>query len=221
MKCYRLDLRRKYSRYIHGLLSLSSAKRVEMHLATCDECRNRLEHLKAAERLISELPAVVPSRNLWLGIEAALHQDDRVHPFVPLWKKVAVLVAFGLTSGVLGAMTYGKLADRNFNSTVRLEEFSRVPIERISSNTEPHIVTEGYVSEVRMNGEDGDRVFKLVGDLHRSSPFVICELIDPLNLPAPPVGSRVRVYGVSRYDNKSDHEWHEVHPVLNIEILKN
>jgi hypothetical protein len=30
----------------------------------------------------------------------------------------------------------------------------------------------------------------------------------------------VRVYGVSRYDAKVGHQWHEVHPVLNIEEVK-
>ncbi len=223
MKCYRLDLRRKYSSYIHGLLSVSTVKKVEMHLGSCPACRGLVERMRKVERLISELPSVSPHRNLWPGIEAALPFGGRLPSYVPLWKKVAIVAVFGLISGVLGAVTYGKLSGRslNINSPVRLEEFSRVPIERIPTNTEPHIVTEGYVSELRINEEDGDRMFKLVDDLHRPESFVICELIDPLDLPAPPVGSRVRVYGVSRYDNKSNHEWHELHPVLNIEILKN
>ncbi len=222
MKCYRVDLRRKYASYIHGLLPVLMAKKVEMHLAACSACNGLVERMKTVERLISELPSVSPNRNLWSKIEAALPQRAPLSNYAPLWKKVAIVAVFGLISGVLGAVTYGKLSGRslNINSPVRLEEFSRVPIERIPTNTEPHIVTEGYVSEVRLNGEDGDRMFKLVEDLHRPGPFVICELIDPLDLPAPPVGSHVRVYGVSRYDNQSDHEWHEVHPVLNIEILK-
>jgi hypothetical protein len=27
------------------------------------------------------------------------------------------------------------------------------------------------------------------------------------------------VYGVSRYDGQADHNWYEVHPVLNIEVV--
>lgn len=219
MKCYRLDLRRKYSSYIHGLLPVSTVKRIETHLTACTVCRDLIERMKATEQLISALPSVSANHDLWPGIDAALQPRGR--SFAPLWKKVAIVALFGLLSGVLGAVAYGKLSDRTLSmNPVRLEEFSSVPIGRIPTNTEPHIVTEGYVSEVRFNGEDGDRIFKLVNDLHRPGPFVICELIDPLDLPAPPVGSRVRVYGVSRYDNKTDHEWHELHPVLNIEILK-
>jgi len=83
--------------------------------------------------------------------------------------------------------------------------------------TKPHVVTEGYVSEVRINDEDGDLMFKLVDDLQRMDQFVVCEIIDPIRLEPPKVGSRVRVYGVSRYDNQENHNWYEVHPVLNIE----
>ncbi len=60
----------------------------------------------------------------------------------------------------------------------------------------------------------------LVDDLRQSGPFVVCEIIDSIKIQPPMVGSRVRVYGVSRFDNKEDHRWYEVHPVLNIEVVK-
>jgi hypothetical protein len=80
-------------------------------------------------------------------------------------------------------------------------------------------MAEGYVSEVSVNDEDGDLSFKLVDDLGQPGPFIVCEIIDPIKLAAPAVGSRVRVYGVSRYDGQADHNWYEVHPVLNIEVV--
>ena len=100
-------------------------------------------------------------------------------------------------------------------------EFHEVNINEIEHNTEPHVVAEGYVAEVRINDEDGDLSFKLVESLHQAEPFIVCEIIDPIKLVPPPVGSRVRVYGVSRYDGKTDHRWYEVHPVLSIEMVKN
>jgi len=81
-------------------------------------------------------------------------------------------------------------------------------------------MTEGYVSEVRLSDEDGDLTFKLVDELGRPGPFIICEIIDPIKLAAPSVGSRVRVYGVSRYDGQAGRNWYEVHPVLNSEVLR-
>ncbi len=81
-------------------------------------------------------------------------------------------------------------------------------------------MAEGYVSEIRYDEEDGDLVFKLVDDPHHAQPFIVCEIINPINLTPPAVGSRVRVYGVSRYDAKADHQWYELHPVLNIELAR-
>jgi hypothetical protein len=101
-----------------------------------------------------------------------------------------------------------------------LGEFQTVNISDIEQNNKPHVVAEGYVSEVRKNDEDGDLSFKLVDDLGRPGPFIICEIIDPIKLEPPSVGSRVRVYGVSRYDGQADHNWYEVHPVLNIEVVR-
>jgi hypothetical protein len=100
-----------------------------------------------------------------------------------------------------------------------LREFHTVNIADIERNIKPHVVAEGYVSEVRVNDEDGDLSFKLVDELGRPGPFIICEIIDPIRLAPPSVGSRVRVYGVSRYDAQADHNWYEVHPVLNIELV--
>jgi hypothetical protein len=106
-------------------------------------------------------------------------------------------------------------------SPIDRDEFHEVNIADIETNTEPHVVAEGYVAEVRVNDEDGDLSFKLVESLHQAEPFIVCEIIDPIKLMPPPVGSRVRVYGVSRYDGKTDHNWYEVHPVLSIEMVKN
>jgi hypothetical protein len=83
----------------------------------------------------------------------------------------------------------------------------------------PHVVTEGYVSEVRID-PDGDMTFRLVEDIDHPDPFIVCEIIRPIRISPPMVGSRVRVYGVSRYDGQPDKQWYEVHPVLNIEAVK-
>ena len=104
--------------------------------------------------------------------------------------------------------------------SVDLTDFHSVSISDIGSSTEPHVVAEGYVSDVRIDSEDGDLVFKLVDDVKRPGPFIVCEIISPIKVAAPPVGSHVRVYGVSRYDSKADHQWYEVHPVLDIEVVR-
>ena len=98
-------------------------------------------------------------------------------------------------------------------------EFHPVSIRDIENNTRPHVVAEGYVSEMLIDDEDGDLRFKLVDSLGEQERFIVCEIIEPIRLAPPTIGSRVRVYGVSRYDGKQDHNWYEVHPVLNIEVV--
>lgn len=101
-----------------------------------------------------------------------------------------------------------------------VRNFRPVSIAEIDKNTAPHVVAEGYVKEVRMDDKDGDYKFKLVEDVRQTEPFIICEIIMPIKVAPPAVGSRVRVYGVSRYDAKEGRQWHEVHPVLNIETIQ-
>ena len=223
MNCYRFDLHRKYLSYLHGQLPSTASKKTEFHLSKCTDCRDRMERLQSTDALLRDLPRTTPANDRWPGIQGAFRQSARFQSYAPLWKRVAVVAAFGLISGLVGAVTYGKLVVHEgvLDANIRPGEFKPVSITRMADTTEPHVVTEGYVIESKVERDDGDTVFKLVDRLNSSGPFVICEVIDPLNLPIPPVGSRVRVYGVSRYDARSDHRWHEVHPVLNIEILKN
>jgi hypothetical protein len=218
MSCYRFDLHRKYSLYLHGLLAPSSVKKIEDHLLNCRSCMVQLEKLKSVEKLIHELPRVSPAKDVWPSIKLGLSQNHALYPAAPVWKKVAIVAFFGLISGLFGSAVYVKVAGLE---KIHPSEFKSVSISNMADTVEPHVVTEGYVTEANIHEEDGDRVFKLVEDPNHSGPFVICEVIDPLSMPVPPVGSRVRVYGVSRYDGKSDHQWHEVHPVLNIQMLKN
>ena len=222
MSCYRFDLHRKYLHYLHELLPPASHKKIEDHLLNCRACVARIERLKATERMLSALPRFSPANDPWPRLKAGLWQMVPVSNSAPLWKRVAIIAVFGLLSGLIGAATYGKLASHEtVLESIHTDEFKPVSIMHMASTTEPHVVTEGYVTEARIEREDGDTIFKLVENPNSSGPFVICEVIDTLNLPIPPVGSRVRVYGVSRYDGKSDHNWHEVHPVLNIQVLKN
>jgi hypothetical protein len=104
---------------------------------------------------------------------------------------------------------------------VDYDEFQPVSISGMENNTKPHVVAEGYVSEIIKNEEgDGDLTFKLAERPDQPSPFIVCEIIQPIHIAPPALGSRVRVYGVSRYDAGAGRNWYEVHPVLNIEAVR-
>jgi len=186
------------------------------------------------------LPRIAPRNDGWNAVASALEADTaqrstaEVSPLRPAaWRRrliakprfAALLTAASLLSLaalVLSARLLWPNQREEMAGTIgalNTGDFHAVTISDIKHNTKPHVVAEGYVSELRLD-RDGDLVFKLVEDLERPDPFIICEIIDSIRLEPPPVGSLVRVYGVSRYDGQAGREWYEVHPVLSIEMVR-
>jgi anti-sigma factor RsiW len=239
MRCWRVNLRQKFSLYLNGELSQSEVKRVEDHLLDCASCRARFAQLRSGHRMAQQLPRFTPERDPWASIEASLNAETNTEPTPmseppPIVRGRRFAIKPGFALAVIGVVALiaasliasGKLAPGQERTgsliadALDLSEFRTVKIADMERNRQPHVVAEGYVSEVRVNGEDGDLSFKLVDDPRGAGPFIICEIIDPIKLTPPSVGSLVRVYGVSRYDGQVDHNWYEVHPVLNIEVMR-
>lgn len=237
MRCWRVDLGRNFSRYLNGELTAREIKQIEDHLLDCGACRTRLAKMRGGHRFAGQLPRATPQRDAWPAIEAAIDAEQSrsanvassgragwrgaiVRPDVAVAGIVVVIVLLA----VLIALNRSPASERNEQSLIagafEPRDFHRVAIADIQRNTEPHVVAEGYVSEVKIDDEDGDLTFKLVDDIRQAGPFIVCEIINPKRLTLPSIGSRVRVYGVSRYDNQENHNWYEVHPVLNIEVVR-
>lgn len=235
MRCWRVGLQRKFSLYLNGELETGAVKRIEDHLLDCGSCRTRLAHLRNGHWLAQQLPRFTPGRDRWAAIEAAIeapHPEASFQRAAPRWREFALKPGFAFAVIGLVALAAALLLASNKGASqeeesagslvaeaLDLREFHTVNIADIEQNQKPHVVAEGYVSEVSANDDEGDLKFKLVDDLGRPGPFIVCEIIDPIRLKMPSVGSRVRVYGVSRYDGQADHNWYEVHPVLNIELV--
>lgn len=237
MICWQIDVRRNFSRYLNGELDKRAVERIENHLLDCLQCRARLARIRAGHLFVQHLPRLKPQRDPWEAIEAAIYSDKMPAPVARLafWrnlsfghnlsfnKKLAagVAVIVLLIAGLFIVLDLREAGERSWPEIAESfdeKEYHEVSISNISSNTKPHVVAEGYVTEVRID-KDGDLTFRLVEDLQQREPFIVCEIIEPIRLEAPSVGSRVRVYGVSRYDDQENHRWHEVHPVLNIETV--
>ena len=231
MRCWRLDIRRALAAYVHDELPAHKRKQVEDHVLDCGDCRTRLLGIKTGHKLAGQLSAAVPDADPWPSIEAALDRELRTDSPKPLLPPehspsfrdrimrpapAAVILCFAI---VVVAAVIGIMRARGGQS-IDLSEFHPVSVQEMAYTTTPHVVAEGYVSEVGFNDEDGDLSFRLVDDLRQRDQFIVCEIIDPIKLDAPAVGSRVRVYGVSRYDGQENHNWYEVHPVLNIEVVQ-
>jgi putative zinc finger protein len=233
MRCLRIDLQRRFSLYVNGELEPSAVTRIEDHLLDCGSCRTRLAHLRNGHRLAEQLPRFTPRSDPWAAIEAAIDapRPSSRRPADALGRETGLKPGFALAAisliALVGALliTYGtrfseeERAEPVVAEALDLSQFHLVSIAGIAQNKRPHVVAEGFVSEVTA-GANGDFKFRLVDDLDSPGPFIVCEIIDPIRLAAPLVGSRVRVYGVSRYDSQPNHNWHEVHPVLNIEVVR-
>jgi hypothetical protein len=215
MICWRVDLQKKMAQYVHGNLQSEAILAIEGHLAECESCRNRLARVQEGSRLAAELKRVQAPQDSWIAIKKRIRtgiafkrtEEGR-------WLRALVTLAAGtLALFILFLVRDAFFTAKQFDR----EAFREVPLSRFDATAEPHVATEGYVSEVHVDEEDGDMMFKLVDNLHEPNHFVVCEIIPNMKLDLPLAGSRIRVYGVSRYDGQPDHQWYEVHPVLNIE----
>jgi hypothetical protein len=230
MRCLRFDLWKTFTPYVDGELDAKTIKRVEEHLLDCNNCRRRLARLRDGHRFAMQLPRQRPQGDGWEAIEAAL-DAERIQPAFALTKNkksvawYSLLTSPRLASALLGIalvvlgfafyLNQQKLRQTPTINAARPfdgKNFRPVSISDIHNNTRTHVVAEGYVTEVRLDEEDGDLMFKLVEDVSQPQPFIICEIISPISLAPPVVGSRVKVYGVSRYDAAEGRQWHEVHP---------
>jgi hypothetical protein len=240
MKCWRVNLRRDLMRYVTDELTPDRVRRIEDHLLDCGDCRDTVAHLRGGQRFAAQLPCITPQRDVWDAIEAAIDREE-ARPAYPAqttgsaarWRSRLLTPRFALAA-IAGAVLLSVVlvtlhrraapeqepAGLKSFEAADWREFHPVHISDIESNTKPHVVAEGYVSEVRFDDKDGDLTFRLVDNLGEQERFIVCEIIDPIRLKPPAVGSRVRVYGVSRYDGEHDHNWYEVHPVLNIEVVR-
>lgn len=224
MSCLRMDLRKRMTAYIHGELPAEVAGRLEDHLSECESCRARLEQLRSAEVAMTHLRAIPAPESAWSRIEAHIANGDKL----PAAPQRGTYVVRAL-AGVAAALGFVVLFMLWSEGPISLERgaapfsaglYHSVALGDIPNSEEPHVTTVGYVSEISVDAEEGDRKFRLVDNLQSPNHFIVCEIIPPMEMKMPEIGSRIRVYGVSRYDGKAEHQWFELHPVMNIEPIR-
>jgi len=238
MICWRFDLRKKMLPYLEGRLPELETARLEAHLLNCAFCRALLVRLRTGHRMaqrLASLPLAVDepfeSGIAWLeaaespgGARFAAWRDrlDRLATA----RVVTVLSAVVLLQlGLLVVSNRGVLLGEHSRAaasagSIDFDEFRQLTIPELKSNTQPHVATDGYVEDVHTDEEEGTVAFKLAENPHGGTSFVVCEIMSPIQMAPPAEGSRVRVYGVERYDAQQDRKWYEVNPVLRIVPVK-
>ena len=217
-RCPMTDRISLLKQYLHGNPSPSIKSKIEMHLKACGTCSEVLEGLKRGESYARMIPKLSPSPEVWKRIGKILdatHQSGIRTMLSSRWiLGTAVLVTVAIAVAIWGTGFRNRASSFSQERTYR-----EVALSSIAENMEPHIVTEGVVSEIAIDQKDGDYRIKLTENLRQAGPFIMCEVLGPSKIELPEVGKRIRVYGVSRFDAKPGHQWHEVHPVFGIEKL--
>jgi len=109
--------------YLEGTLDDSRRASVERHLSECVRCTSLLRDIENISRQAAALPDMVPSRDLWKGIEARIAapviplaaRPERQRRFAPAWMGIAAAALIVSTAG----MTY-MLTARSFRGSPTL-----------------------------------------------------------------------------------------------------
>jgi anti-sigma factor RsiW len=99
--------------YLEGTLDDSRRASVERHLSECVRCTSLLRDIENISKQAAALPDMVPSRDLWQGIEARIAapviplaaRPERQRRVVPAWMAVAAAALVVSTAGITYTLT--------------------------------------------------------------------------------------------------------------------
>jgi anti-sigma factor RsiW len=99
--------------YLEGTLDDSRRASVERHLSECVRCTSLLRDIENISKQAAALPDMVPSRDLWQGIEARIAapviplaaRPERQRRVVPAWMGVAAAALVVSTAGITYTLT--------------------------------------------------------------------------------------------------------------------
>ena len=99
--------------YLEGTLDDSRRASVERHLSECVRCTSLLRDIESISKQAAALPDMVPSRDLWQGIEARIAapviplaaRPERQKRSVPAWMGIAAAALIVSTAGITYMLT--------------------------------------------------------------------------------------------------------------------
>ena len=99
--------------YLEGTLDDSRRAAVEGHLSECVRCASMLRDIENISKEAAAMPDLVPSRDLWQGIEARIAapviplavRPERPRRFAPAWMAVAAAALIVSTAGITYMLT--------------------------------------------------------------------------------------------------------------------
>jgi len=129
--------------YLEGTLDDSVRAPVEMHLRECVRCAGLVRDLENIRRDAAALPDLVPSRDLWEGIEARIAapvialgaRPERRRSFAPAWMGIAAAALVISTAGITYTLTERSLAPRQDAAVAQADPTARQADPSIDSGS--------------------------------------------------------------------------------------
>lgn len=112
--------------YLEGTLDESMRASVEMHLRECVRCAGLVRDLENIREEAAAMPDLVPSKDLWKGIEARIAapvipltaRPERQKRFAPAWMGIAAAALVVSTAGITYTLTSRSLTKQPDNRPV-------------------------------------------------------------------------------------------------------
>jgi hypothetical protein len=127
--------------YLEGTLDDSRRASVERHLSECVRCTSLLRDIENISKEAAGMPDLVPSRDLWQGIEARIAapvipltaRPERQRRFSPAWMGVAAAALIMSTAGITYTLTAHSLRSTPGSTVAPVAPANN----RVATNTGP------------------------------------------------------------------------------------
>lgn len=114
--------------YLEGTLDESRRAAVEGHLRECVRCTSLLRDIENISKEAAAMPDLVPSRDLWQGIEARIAapvipltaRPERQRRFAPAWMGIAAAALVVSTAGITYMLTANSLGPANSSTVAQI-----------------------------------------------------------------------------------------------------
>jgi hypothetical protein len=115
--------------YLEGTLDDSRRASAERHLSECVRCASLLRDIENMSKEAAAMPDLVPSRDLWQGIEARIAapviplaaRPERRRRFTPAWMGVAAAALIVSTAGITYMLTSHSLRPTQGSAVAQLK----------------------------------------------------------------------------------------------------
>jgi anti-sigma factor RsiW len=121
--------------YLEGTLDDSRRASVEQHLGECVRCASLLRDIENISKEAAAMPDLVPSRDLWQGIEARIAapviplaaRPERQRRFAPAWMGVAAAALIVSTAGITYMLTARSIGTAHTGAVAQISPPPTVP----------------------------------------------------------------------------------------------